>query len=234
MDCKKSEATWSIWDILVVSAVLFLADIAFMITWSYALDSGSKAFSIATNYFVSLTTMVVPVIWVKRRYGLEKSALGLAKGIWTNWAIIGVGIGAGCVYGLLSSLFINGAIVMPTLTESHVINMVTVPISIAGIPALILGPIAEEVYFRGFLYGYLAKKLGQFSGLILQAALFSALHLYLVKHFETRKIAAFLISIFVTGIVLGLLYRLSRSLYPSILFHGAFNYLAAIAVYGIR
>lgn len=234
MACAESKVTWSIYDILLISVTLFLADFAFVFVWSGIAGFDSEGFWNATKYFVGLTGALLPVLWVKMRYGSEKSALGLTMGLWGNWRTIAAGILSSVACALLSSLLINGTITFPTLTEDHVIAILTAPISLKGIPLFILAPIAEEIYFRGLLYGYLVKRLGELPGLVIQAILFSSIHFYLFKGFEAGKFVAFLISAFAIGIILGLLYRLSRSLYPPMLFHGVYNYLAAVITYGAR
>ena len=43
--------------------------------------------------------------------------------------------------------------------------------------AVVTGPVAEELFFRGFLYGWLRQRLGVARGLLLSAFLFAILHM---------------------------------------------------------
>jgi membrane protease YdiL (CAAX protease family) len=231
MEVVEKKISWNIYDILIVSIILFLADIIFLATLSLITGSSSKAFSLATRYFVCLTTAIIPIIWIKKRYLLDISVLGLRKAVWSNLTLISVTMISSAVCVLILSFLMKGTVVMPNLSSKHLSAIITAPISIGGIPLFILGPIAEEIYFRGFLYSYFVKKFGSCLGLILQAIIFCLFHIYHVKNFGDPKTMSFFFSIFVLGVILGMFYRISRSLYPSMIFHGFFNYLTAISIY---
>ena len=72
-----------------------------------------------------------------------------------------------------------------------------------------IGPIVEELFFRGFLYPALRKKVGAVLSILLSAALFSLLHMTFVGF----------LSIFFLGILLAYVYERSGSLLPSITIH---------------
>jgi membrane protease YdiL (CAAX protease family) len=73
----------------------------------------------------------------------------------------------------------------------------------------IIGPIVEELFFRGFLYPALRKKVGSILSIFLSAALFSLLHMTFVGF----------LPIFFLGILLAYIYEKSGSLLPSITIH---------------
>jgi membrane protease YdiL (CAAX protease family) len=77
----------------------------------------------------------------------------------------------------------------------------------------VLTPIAEELMFRGVIQQRLESLLGPTEALIVQAALFSALHLSVIN----------LITHFAIGLALGWLFRKSGSLYPGMVLHGLWN-----------
>lgn len=81
-------------------------------------------------------------------------------------------------------------------------------------------PIAEEVFFRGFVLRGLANRWKFPAALVVSAALFSALHVSV----------ALLLPVFVTGLLLGGLYWYTRSLWPCIAIHAAQNLVATLAV----
>mgnify|MGYP001114456834 CR=1 FL=1 len=91
--------------------------------------------------------------------------------------------------------------------------------------ALILGgvvaPLAEEVFFRGYLYAGFRERFGIGWGAVISALLFSVVHLT----------PGVLVPIFFMGILLALLYEYTDSLWPSIVLHGAINSLAFIGAY---
>lgn len=79
----------------------------------------------------------------------------------------------------------------------------------------------EEIAFRGYIFGKLEKIGSQKEALIIQAAMFSILHLSPAVFF----------SHFLLGLVLGILRVRSKSLYPSILLHIAWNTIVIIEEY---
>ncbi len=85
----------------------------------------------------------------------------------------------------------------------------------------VIVPIAEEIFFRGFLYGGLRKRAGVVGAMIVSTLFFTALHL---------SVGLF-IPIFVLGLFLAYLYEYTGSLYPGILLHSANNAFALILLY---
>jgi membrane protease YdiL (CAAX protease family) len=88
--------------------------------------------------------------------------------------------------------------------------------------ASVLTPIVEEILNRGFIYGYLRKKFGVLLGLLIQSIVFTFPHLDLILSDPIPQI----IHKFILGLILGVLYEISDSLYPSMICHGILNFLA--------
>ena len=82
-------------------------------------------------------------------------------------------------------------------------------------------PVAEEVFFRGFILRGLANRWGFAPALIVSAAVFSALHLA----------PALLLPVLVTGLLLGFLYQRTGSLWPCIAVHAAQNLVAVLSTW---
>lgn len=90
--------------------------------------------------------------------------------------------------------------------------------------------ILEECFFRGVLYRGIRNRFGIAPGLVLSAAIFSAVHLYFL---DPGALLGWTWSgeIFVVGIVAAILVEKSGSLWPSIVFHAANNAAAVIILY---
>lgn len=73
----------------------------------------------------------------------------------------------------------------------------------------IIGPFAEELFFRGFAYNAVKKKLGFSGAILITSGLFAILHADVVGFFP----------IFVLGLLLAYLYEKTGSLIPSITVH---------------
>ncbi len=88
----------------------------------------------------------------------------------------------------------------------------------------IVAPIAEEIFFRGFLYGGLRSRLGVAGAMVVSAAFFTTLHL---------SIDLF-IPIFILGLFLAWLYESTGSLYPGMFLHAANNAISLVLLFVIQ
>jgi uncharacterized protein len=93
----------------------------------------------------------------------------------------------------------------------------TVALTFAGVA--VAAPIAEELFFRGFIYPALRARVGVVLGLVITSAFFALLHL-------TPTV---LPTLFVIGAGLGVLYEATGSIWPGVFMHSAINSLALIA-----
>lgn len=84
----------------------------------------------------------------------------------------------------------------------------------------VVTPIAEEIFFRGFLLRGLVNRWGVAPGIIVSAAVFAGLH------FQPPVI----VPVFITGLLLGLLYWQTGSLWPGIFVHAAQNLIATLGI----
>ena len=91
----------------------------------------------------------------------------------------------------------------------------------SGLALAVWTPIAEEVFFRGFILQGLANRWSLATALVVSAAVFAALHLA----------PALLLPVFVTGLLLGYLYHRTGSLWPCIAVHAAQNLVAVLSAW---
>jgi hypothetical protein len=98
--------------------------------------------------------------------------------------------------------------------------------------AITLGPLMEELFFRGFLYPVLARRMGAFWGVVLTALPFGLMHFL-----QYRSWSAVLI-IFLVGVVLTTIRAVTKSVAASFLAHVGYNgtlmVLAIAATDGFR
>jgi uncharacterized protein len=85
--------------------------------------------------------------------------------------------------------------------------------------AVLLAPIAEEVFFRGFIFRGMAESWGFLPGAAASAAVFSLAHLQLTLF----------VPLFTLGFGLAWAYRQTGSLWTSITIHATFNGVAVLA-----
>ena len=104
---------------------------------------------------------------------------------------------------------------------------------LTAIFAVTLGPLMEELFFRGFLYPVLARRMGAFWGIVLTALPFGLIHAV-----QYGYAWGAVLTIFMVGIVLTTVRALTKSVASSFLAHVGYNgtlmVLAAMATDGFR
>lgn len=99
------------------------------------------------------------------------------------------------------------------------------------IPAILFSPIGEEIFFRGFLQQALQEKFSTATSTTIEAGLFGLVHLCHHGLFLTTtgiglhaaSGAIWVMLMFATALLFAWLRHRSRSLYPAMLGHAAFN-----------
>lgn len=90
--------------------------------------------------------------------------------------------------------------------------------------AAVFGPIAEEIFFRGFMYTAVKKALGVFWGCVITAVVFSLLHAHVVGF----------LPIMALGILLAYIYEKTGSLVSCISVHVIHNVAMVMVVFLMR
>lgn len=152
-----------------------------------------------------------------------------------SWSAVGVRLPSGGGAFILAAAALLGSLVF-TSAYAFIVSGLgfdalvpePLPIELAEDSALMLVsvlalgvwvPFAEEVFFRGFLFAGLAARYGLYVGVAVSAFLFAVVHFSL----------ATIIPIFVTGILFGLVYHVTRSIWIPVAAHSAQNILALLA-----
>jgi membrane protease YdiL (CAAX protease family) len=90
-----------------------------------------------------------------------------------------------------------------------------------AIPAVVVvAPIAEETFFRGFVYGWMRRHLNVPLAAVLSGLFFGAVH----------GEPVILLPLAILGALLALLYEYSGSLIPGVIVHAGFNLIEVIAI----
>ncbi|MBN2589551.1 MAG: CPBP family intramembrane metalloprotease [Sedimentisphaerales bacterium] len=96
------------------------------------------------------------------------------------------------------------------------------PLYFLLIMMITIGPIAEEIFFRGFLYNAIKQKLSVFVSIVILSVLFAALHF----GSPVTNIAG-LIFVFIPGLIITLAYEWRKTLCSSISIHILNNFTFA-------
>ncbi len=84
--------------------------------------------------------------------------------------------------------------------------------------AVVIAPIAEELIFRGYIFGVLRRYAGRWWAMLISASVFAAIHAHIPS----------LAGLFVLAVALTLVYEGAGSLWAPILMHALFNGLTVI------
>ena len=87
-----------------------------------------------------------------------------------------------------------------------------------------IGPLIEELFFRGFVYRALKERIGKAAAIITSAVFFAWLHMTLIGFFP----------ILILGILLAYLYEKNGTLIPSITVHMIHNSVIVIFLYSLK
>lgn len=90
---------------------------------------------------------------------------------------------------------------------------------IGFVSAVIISPIYEEIFYRGFLYRFFSSRYGVLSGMLISSLIFTVVH---IPTYNTLPVN------FVSGLVFSWVYHKTGSVIPCILIHGIFNGIAVI------
>jgi membrane protease YdiL (CAAX protease family) len=90
--------------------------------------------------------------------------------------------------------------------------------------ACVVGPFAEEVVFRGVVYGDLRETNGELSALLASGVLFGLLH---ANAFN-------LVPLVIVGVTFALAFRFTRSLWTSVIAHGLFNFVSVAVLLALK
>jgi len=221
-----SQVPWRFKDICLVTVISLLIPIISVLFSFFVLKNNKTFWEYLFGSLISLLLIFVPIFWAKKYYRLGKESLGIRKGKWSGKSIILISVGIGFGYFLLESVVIGRKLVIDQALITNTVKILLSILSIGGFLRFILVPVSEEVYFRGFLYGYLRGRLGVKMGLFTQALIFSFFHL----DFFSFSSISLLFQRFIGGLLSGILYEASDSLYPAIITHAIFNYLLALTV----
>ncbi|MDD5555755.1 MAG: type II CAAX endopeptidase family protein [bacterium] len=229
-------AEWTAVDVAAVIAVFlavfFAAHAAVAGGRLLRFGASEVSVSVAIQFVAELAAVIVLFRILPRPLSRAARTLGLRGG----GALGHVAAGIGCYIGFLPVL-----IALTWLTE-RAADRLGIPLqpqeqiglffADLSAPALFLlvcfvvfvGPVFEEIFFRGFAYQALRDSIGRWPGILVSAALFSALH---------ASLAVFL-PILGLGVFLAYVFEARGSLLPSITVHVCQNGVAVAGALLVR
>jgi uncharacterized protein len=201
----------------IISLLLMAPTIA-VVTWGFDVDTDDSlpvAELVATLFqdigwvvgaVILASTVCRPRAW---HFGFRRPRLGPAVG----WSLLA--IATYIALALLYTLILQPDNPEPIETGDNYGTLIGMCVII-----VVVAPLFEEIFFRGFLYRILRSRMGLWPALVIGGSLFGAVHLTSGGPLAVALIAPL-------GFLLCLLYERSESLYPCIALHALNNGIVA-------
>lgn len=233
-----NERVWGLAEIGAISILFMLTlPVAFALAGvaePLTLTDFSAATLAQNGLFVLLSVYVVAV-----RYRLDLGRLGLRVAAWPRHVALGALVAGLTVPMAMAAeqvaVFAFGLVEGPARAAARaaaehlddpllpLLSAVGGPVEAAWVLALlvVVVPVGEEVFFRGFVYGAVRHRWGMPLGAATSALFFTAVHLQVIHA----------LPIFLLGLVLAVLYERTGTLLPSIVAHAVNNVVAVVALW---
>jgi uncharacterized protein len=144
------------------------------------------------------------------------------------WPYVGLGLAMQVVFLLLARF-----LPFPKETPFDALLRRPAAVVLIAVFAVTLGPLMEELFFRGFFYPVLARRFGMSTGISVSALGFGLMHAY-----QYGYSWASVLLIFLVGVVLGVVRASKDSVAAGFLVHAAYNstiiFMLLIATDGFR
>jgi membrane protease YdiL (CAAX protease family) len=183
----------------------------------------TNSLGVDPGLFIGLAelALLVPIWWLAvRKYGVGWDTLGFRRFDAGN-------MGVGCGLMLISLLFnaVYSAFLAVFGLRAQV-DLVPIFAELSSpwwllLAGIVVAPVVEELFFRGFVYAGLAQRYSWRKAAIISSALFALIHLQLTA----------VLPIFILGYIFAYLYRRSGSIWPAVLMHVSTNALGLGAAY---
>lgn len=186
--------------------------------YTYAIEESLNN-SMLTGAIYAVIGIICLGLWYY--FGCRRKQLKPPKGVVTPVNLLILAVFAVCMQYVTTYLMMGVDMVLPQVMDKYeqLVELAGLgEVTVMGIVyGVILGPIAEELVFRGVTLFYAQKFTKRFwLANVLQAAAFGVMHMNLVQGLYA----------FVLGLAMGFIYHSFRSLYATVWLHICFNFLA--------
>ena len=219
---------WRVKDTLQGIGLVIVGTLLIFLVVDLFTDDGADYGDPAMTVVIGLLPMLMLVAaWLfgVRRHRAPWQALGFTRPrprdiVALPWLVLFLSLFSFALYTLLMDAWSADSLSPPSLPEDALGEGVYKTLNLAAIG--LLGPMAEEVFFRGFLLTALVSPLGVLRAAAVSSAVFALSHGSL----------GLLVPVFVSGMLLSWLYIKTRSIWPPFAAHAAQNILALNAIIG--
>jgi membrane protease YdiL (CAAX protease family) len=214
------EQHWKMSDVVIVVVVINILPLLFALTLYILSRLNVNIHMPVTNvhtFAIYIALLVLLIGLFKFRLKKSVGALGIETNNVRRAILLGVFV------GLISCLLIDGLYLLlwpdryaPEVTKTIRTSGTLIDLSLYFVVALVLGPVLEEVIYRGILYSPYRKKYGPAKAVIITSVFFAMAHFAL---------PSFLFSLLLTA-----LYEKTESIISLIIAHSVHNLLVILGV----
>jgi membrane protease YdiL (CAAX protease family) len=127
---------------------------------------------------------------------------------------------------------VSGGRALEESANLHVGPPTLLGVVVLGLALVVLAPITEELFFRGFLFGLYRRRQPLWVAYVVSGLLFTVLHLEPTR-MNVQQMAGLAVGIFLLSTILAWLYQHTGSLYPGMLAHAVNNATGLILFYAV-
>lgn len=233
-------AAWGLGDILraiaVIIGIVIVASIPIFVVaiaiagGSDEVDTSPNALAVELLASAVFQVSALGAAWYfgLRKYHLNWAALGFRKPE-RGWPWLPFTLVLGALFIVFAySILLSIAGISPNTDLPDAVYNHFLPLSIVLILTVLIAPVIEETFFRGFVFGGLMRRWGPIWSALGSGLLFGMAHLGNVGYFYVVP------PIIGIGVLFAWSYRYSRSIFPSMAAHFLFNLIQMIGVLATR
>lgn len=173
---------------------------------------------------VAITLMIGVYFIALRPRQLSWKEVGVRTFQKNDWKLI----------GLYTTILVIGSIILMLLTmlvgnqlensktDAMQANFSMMSALIAFISAVVISPIYEEIFYRGFMYRFFRNRVGIPSAIVISSLIFTIAHIPTYNAMPVN---------FLGGVIFALAYERTNSIWPPVLIHGLTNAVFVFATF---
>jgi CAAX protease family protein len=231
------DPVWSGWDVLLIAGLtlvsimvlsLILAVVAHFASPDTSLNDVAPMVAIVAQFLAYVAVAIGMVVLIEGKYHVR-----FWQAIRWNWPRAGWKMFSLGILLLLSITLLSRFLPMPKSTPFDQFFVRPRDAYLISLFAVTLGPLMEELFFRGLLYPVLTRRLGVGWGIVLTALPFGLMHM-----FQYGYAWGVVLLIFLMGVVVTVVRAVTGSVASSFLVHAGYNatemFLLLLATDGFR
>ena len=205
---EADEVPWSALDTWLGVVLLIFINVGLLAAVFFFQEESKQIARGAGILFAELIYLLpVLMIFAWKRIGFRR--LGFRK-----FDSLTMGIGCGLIVAAYVIVIVHNLFLTLIGIETQGMGIVKIVSDLQSpvwifIAAVIVAPLVEEMFFRGFLFQGFRKRYGWIVALVLSSGIFAAAHLDPVSFIPT----------FVLGAAMGYVYHRSNSIWPGVILH---------------